>query len=102
LTANSTEFVVDATGPGVVTLLETYVPDEFKVTVNSKAANYFRVNYAFKGLYIPEQGRYKIKFTYEPKYWRLSLWLAGGGIFCLLLLHAWLWTCQRRINTVWR
>lgn len=87
LTANSTEFVVDTTGPGVVTLLETYVPEEFKVTLNGKPTNYFRVNYAFKGVYIPGQGRYKINFTYEPKYWRLSLWLAGVGIFCLLFLH---------------
>jgi uncharacterized membrane protein len=84
LTGNTTSFKVNATGPGVIVLTEAYVPGDFQVRVNGKPANYFRVNSAFKGLFIPEAGQYDVSFAYWPRYLTLSLWIAGAGLAMLL------------------
>jgi hypothetical protein len=84
LTSNTTSFKVNATGPGVIVLTEAYVPGDFQVRVNGKPANYFRVNSAFKGLFIPEAGDYNVSFAYWPRYLTLSLWIAGAGLALLL------------------
>lgn len=55
-TNNTTSFKVNATGPGMIVLTEAYVPGDFQARVNGKAANYFRVNSAFKGLFVQEAG----------------------------------------------
>jgi hypothetical protein len=86
-TSNTTSFKVNATGPGVIVLTEAYVPGDFQVRVNGKPANYFRVNSAFKGLFVPEAGDYDVSFAYWPRYLTLSLWIAGAG---LVILLAWL------------
>jgi hypothetical protein len=84
LTSNTTSFKVNATGPGVIVLTEAYVPGDFQVRVNGKPANYFRVNSAFKGLFVPEAGNYDVSFAYWPRYLTLSLWIAGAGLIVLL------------------
>jgi hypothetical protein len=84
LTSNTTSFKVNATGPGVIVLTEAYVPGDFQVRVNGKPANYFRVNSAFKGLFIPAAGNYDVSFAYWPRYLTLSLWIAGAGLTVLL------------------
>jgi hypothetical protein len=84
LTSNTTSFKVNATGPGVIVLTEAYVPGDFQVRVNGKPANYFRVNSAFKGLFIPAAGNYDVSFAYWPRYLTLSFWMAGAGLAVLL------------------
>jgi hypothetical protein len=83
LTNNTTSFKVNAAGPGVIVLTEAYVPDDFQVRLNGKPANYFRVNSAFKGLFVPDAGDYVVSFAYWPRYLTLSLWIAalGSAIF---------------------
>jgi len=83
LTNNTTSFKVNAAGPGVIVLTEAYVPDDFQVRLNGKPANYFRVNSAFKGLFVPDAGDYLVSFAYWPRYLTLSLWIAalGSAIF---------------------
>ena len=83
-TNNTTSFKVNATGPGVIVLTEAYVPGDFQVRVNGKPANYFRVNSAFKGLFVQEAGEYDVSFAYWPRYLTLSLWIAGAGLAILL------------------
>jgi hypothetical protein len=83
-TNNTTSFKVNAAGPGVIVLTEAYVPDDFQVRLNGKPANYFRVNSAFKGLFVPEAGDYHVSFAYWPRYLTLSLWIAGAGLAALL------------------
>lgn len=80
LTANSTTFVIEASGPGVAVLTEAYYEHDFHVIVNGEPAKYFRVNHAFKGIEIPAAGRYEITFKYWPLYTTESLWLAGLGL----------------------
>jgi hypothetical protein len=83
-TNNTTSFKVNATGPGAIVLTEAYVPGDFQVRVNGKPANYFRVNSAFKGLFVPEAGDYNVSFAYWPRYFTLSLWVAGAGLATFL------------------
>jgi hypothetical protein len=84
LTSNDTTFTVEASGPGIAVLTEAYYPLDFQVTVNGKPAPYFRINHAFKGVFLEAAGRYEITFAFWPLYTTLSLWLcAAGGILTL-------------------
>lgn len=87
LTSNTTSFKVAAPGPGVVVLTEPYVEGDFQLKVNGKASSYFRVNSAFRGVFLPGAGEYDISFRYWPRYFTVSLWLCGFGI---LFLGLWL------------
>jgi hypothetical protein len=49
------------------------------VRLNGKPTIYFRVNSAFKGLFVPEAGDYVVSFAYWPRYLTLSLWIAAAG-----------------------
>jgi hypothetical protein len=80
LTSNTTSFVVDATGPGMVVLTEAYYPEDFQVTINGQPADYFRVNHAFKGVYVDRAGTYTIAFAYAPPVFEHSLVLFAVGL----------------------
>ncbi len=83
LTTNNTSFEVDATGPGVVVLTEAFYTDDFVALLNGQSVPYFRVNHAFKGIFIPQAGRYQVSFRYWPKFFTLSLWLGAAGLVIL-------------------
>jgi hypothetical protein len=91
LTSNNTSFVVDATGPGVAVLTETYLAEDFQVMVDGKPAPYFRVNHAFKGVAIGAAGRHEITFAYWPQHFTLALWLGAAGLVLLVAGFGWLW-----------
>jgi hypothetical protein len=92
LTANTTTFTVDATGPGVVVLTEGYLPDDFQVTVNGKPTPYFRANHSFKGIAIENAGTYEITFAYWPQHFTLALWLGAVGL--VLLVGGLVWVAR--------
>jgi hypothetical protein len=83
LTTNATSFQVAVPKAGVIVLQETWLPKSFRVTVNGRPAEYFRVNHAFKGVTVPSAGTYRVTFTYRPRYWTLALTLAGLGLALL-------------------
>jgi uncharacterized membrane protein len=85
LTSNTTSFKVTAPGPGVVVLTEAFVPGDFQVRLNGKPADYFRVNSAFKGLFVPRAGDYTVSYAYWPRYFTLSLLIAAVGVTTLLV-----------------
>ena len=95
LTANTTSFEVRATGPGVIALHESYLRKDFQVTMNGQPAAYFRVNHAFKGIYVPAAGTYRVTFAYWPSDFTLSLWLAGLGLAGLLAGGLVAWRCRQ-------
>jgi hypothetical protein len=80
LTNNSTSFDIEAPRPGVVVLSETWLKDDFEATVDGKPVPYFRVNHAFKGVYIDLPGSHRVGFRYWPRYFTLSLWLSVIGM----------------------
>lgn len=88
LTANTTAFSIRAPGPGVAVLQETWLPRDFRVTVNGKTARYFRVNHAFKAVALPRAGEYRIRVSYWPEHFTLALWLSAVGLVGLLTLLA--------------
>jgi hypothetical protein len=84
LTNNRTSFSVDATGPGFIVLQEATVNREFRATVNGEPAECLRLNHAFKGVYVPNAGRYQVAFSYWPEHFTLALILCALG-FALLV-----------------
>jgi hypothetical protein len=83
LTANRTRFRIQAPGPGVAVLTESWMADDFVATLNGQRTPYFRVNHAFKGVTIPSAGDWTIEFTYRPKWWAFSLIAAAFGLLVL-------------------
>jgi hypothetical protein len=83
LTGNTTSFVVRASSPGLAVLTETFLPDDFRATLNGRRVPYFRVNHAFKAVAIPSAGDWAVKFEYRPRHWDLSLAIAGAGLLLL-------------------
>jgi len=90
-TANTTTFTILAPAKGVAVLTETYYLDDFRVTVNGRPADYFRVNHAFKGVTLPAAGTYRIEFSYWPQHFTLALWLGAAGLVFLAAGFLWLW-----------
>jgi hypothetical protein len=80
LTSNRTAFDIRASGPGVAVLLESWFPGDFEATVNGRPVPYFRVNHAFKGVYLPAAGTYRVAFSYWPRHLSLALGLAAAGL----------------------
>lgn len=80
LTTNTTSFLVNATSAGVIVLGEAWLPKDFIVTINGRPAPYFRVNHAFKGVYVPQGGTYAVSFRYRPRNFNLALGLCLLGL----------------------
>jgi hypothetical protein len=91
LEPNRTTFTVEAPGPGVAVLLETYYLDDFEVSLNGKPVDYFRLNHAFRGVALPAAGTYEISFNYWPEHFTAALWAALAGALALLGGGLWLW-----------
>ena len=83
LDTNTTAFTVDATGPGVIVLSETYYHNDFEVLLDGHPARYFRANHAFKGIAVDSAGTHRVSFSYWPEHFTLALAmsLAGLGLF---------------------
>jgi hypothetical protein len=84
LTTNTTSFRIAAPGPGVAVLTETYLPLDFRATLDGQPVPYFRVNHAFKGVVIPAAGTYTVRFEYRPARWELAWWGAGAGALAVV------------------
>ena len=82
---------MDAPGPGVAVLTETYYLNDFEVTVNGRPAACFRVNHAFRGVALPAVGTYTISYRYWPRYFTASLWASLLGLVALAGGALWLW-----------
>ena len=95
LTNNTTSFKIVAPAKGVVVLTEPYVKGDFQLRVNGKRESYFRVNSAFRGIFLPEAGDYHFSFAYWPRHLTISLWISGFGIILLLLWLGSVFQCSR-------
>ena len=80
LTTNTTSFVVDVAGPGLIVLTETFYPKDFRVFLNDKPVEYLRANYAFKGIPVSTPGTYEVRVEYWPHHLTLALMLMGAGL----------------------
>ncbi|MCK9419447.1 MAG: hypothetical protein M0R70_08740 [Nitrospirae bacterium] len=86
LTNNSTRFSVEASGPGIIVLGETYYPGDFVANVNGEKVDYIRVNEASKGIWVNKAGEYDVSFTYRPEKLNQAILICLCGLMLLLLL----------------
>jgi hypothetical protein len=96
LTNNTTSFKIVAPEPGVVVLTEAFEEGDFQLRVNGEPASYFRINSAFRGVFVPAAGAYHFSFAYWPRHLTISLWIAAFGIILLLLWLGSLFKYSRR------
>ncbi|WP_404421229.1 hypothetical protein [Nibricoccus sp. IMCC34717] len=90
LRTNSTSFSVDASGPGIAVLTETWQKGDFRATVDGREVPVLRVNHAFRGVFIRDAGRHAIEIWYHPRGYTLGLWLFAAGVLlsgAALLVH---------------
>lgn len=87
LTENSTAFTIKAPTPGVAVLGNTFEPGNWRVTLDGKPVDCFRVNQAFLAVALPEAGTHTLHFSYWPRCLTQALLLALGGVlFALAIL----------------
>ena len=84
LTGNSTRFSVDAPGPGLIVLTETYYPGDFIARMNGERVDYVRVNQAFKGIWVRKAGTYRVEFTYRPSRLFQAMVIAVSGALVMV------------------
>lgn len=68
---------------GFLVLSDTYYPG-WKATVDGSSTKIYRANFDFRTVGVPA-GRHLVKFTFEPTYWRLGLWISAGTLAVVLL-----------------
>ena len=98
LTSNTTGFTVDAPNPGVIVLGETYEAGNWRVTLDGKPVEYFRVNHAFLGVRVEVPGMHTLRFVYWPRMLTPALWLFAGGFVGMLATACFGLARQRRAN----
>jgi hypothetical protein len=84
LTENSTAFTIDAPAAGFAVLGNSFEPGNWRVTLDGKPAECFRVNHAFLGVKIPEAGLHTLRFSYWPRLLTRALWISLGGLMFVL------------------
>jgi hypothetical protein len=71
---------------GLVVLADVFYPG-WTLLIDSEAAPIYRVNGIMRGALVPA-GAHRLVFTYEPRSFRLGLWMSSAGLAALLLLGA--------------
>lgn len=84
LTENTTSFDIHATAPGVVVLIETLWPGDFRADIDGHKVPVLRLNHAFKGVFVDSPGDYRVTFRYVPKNFPRNLMLSGLGAVLLV------------------
>lgn len=84
LRPNSTAFDIQTPGAGIVCLTEGQGNDFF-AQANGHPAKVLTVNRAFKGIYLDRPGNYHVKFSYRPRFWKISMSLFGVSAGIVLI-----------------
>ena len=80
VTENSTAFIIRAPAPGVAVLGDSFEPGNWRVTLDGRPAECFRVNHAFLGVAIPAAGEHSLRFLYWPRVLTPALWISLAGV----------------------
>jgi hypothetical protein len=100
LTGNTTSFEITAPGPGMITLQESWLKDDFRVEINGRPVKYLRLNHAFKGVAINAAGSYRVTFAYWPHHFTLALSLAAMGTLIFITGSCWLWNMDGEKSSI--
>ena len=96
---------VETEKPGFLVLSDTYYPgwrayletqidtdkSQIRTDNTDKELKIYRADFAFRAVEVPA-GKHTVKFSFEPTYWKLGLWISGGTLLVVLLGLGWsLW-----------
>ena len=65
---------------GYAVLGNAFEQGNWRVTLDGRPAECFRVNHAFLGVRLPEAGVHKLHFSYWPRLLTPALWISLGGL----------------------
>jgi hypothetical protein len=85
LGTNRTSFTVEADGPGIAVLHESWVDEGVVAALNGRSVPAFPVNHAFRGVAIPGPGTWRVEFAYRPTMYTHGLKLAAVGLLTVLV-----------------
>lgn len=85
LASNRTSFTIDAPGAGLAVLNESFIPNDFRASVNGMPAAVIRVNHIFKGVVLPAAGTWRVSIEYWPRLLTPALCVATGAAITILL-----------------
>lgn len=99
---NKLVYEVAADNAGLAVFSEIYYPEGWEAYINGSETEILRVNYALRGLVIPE-GRSTIEFRFNPEsYYTASKVMVGMQYFILLLLSLalfrWIYSPKQKIS----
>ncbi len=78
------EIAVNASGPGYLVLTDLHYPG-WKAFIGEHEVPVYRANYLFRAVPI-ERGRSVVRFEYQPKSFRIGLWLSGATAAVLMVI----------------
>jgi len=99
LTANSTEFAIDAPARGLAVLHEPFSQGDIEVTVDGEPSVALRANHAFRAVPILTPGRHVVRFAFVPAVWGRALTLCVTGLGLLAASAMLLTRAARRAGT---
>ncbi|MCZ4409350.1 hypothetical protein O3Q51_11035 [Cryomorphaceae bacterium 1068] len=77
---NYISYIYDSPVPQAVVFSEIYYPEGWNAYLDGEKVDYFRANYALRGMLVPD-GSHKIEFKFEPKsYAQASTISTGAGL----------------------
>lgn len=88
---NRVSYQITAASPAVLVTSEVWHPD-WKATINGKPANVYRVNGAFRGVWVPG-GNHMVSFSYRPRL--LTAGIITSCLFLLFCLGLVIWETRR-------
>lgn len=83
---NEVEVEAETPRPAMLVLNDSWGPG-WRVTVDGVPQSVLRVNYAFRGVVVPE-GKHRVRFLYRPPTLLTGLWISAGVLLLLLILYA--------------
>jgi hypothetical protein len=71
--------------PAHLVLSEVYYPAGWKALVDGQETKIYKTDYLLRSIFL-NPGKHQIEFRFEPRMFRLGLWLSVGTLACLLLI----------------
>jgi uncharacterized membrane protein YfhO len=79
------EYVTNSATPQFAVFSEIYYPAGWNAYIDGKKTDYYKVNYALRGMPVPA-GKHTIKFLFEPQVYKTSYNLVFWGMIIVYIL----------------
>lgn len=78
------EILAEMKSPGFLVLSDLYYPG-WNAYVDGKKEKIYRADYIFRSVFL-EEGTHAVKFVYEPRSFRIGIWISGGAALLIAIL----------------